>query len=189
MSYFWKWKWLLALLSLLAWCVFLIWVSQPLPLGSAAQSLHGWPICSHRIRPAGWLGEGDNPVLSHLVLCTLLPPFSDIKGYKSQPRSCGAVFWREGKGRAKNSEYFEVVPFLITHVSLILPTCLRIPAMVSHLGTAVLESQVLVGTVVVVIVAAGGGVGVEQRATSCALWKLTSLTWHRVFCLFTPSLK
>ena len=74
----------------------------------------------------------DTPVLSHLVLCTLLPPFSDIKGYKSQPRSCGAVFWREGKGRAKNSEYFEVLPFLITHLSRILPTCLRVPGMVSH---------------------------------------------------------
>ena len=121
------------------------------------------------------MGEVDTPVLSHLVLCALLPPFSDIEGYKSQPHFHGAIFWREGKGRAKNSEYFEVVPFLITHVSLILPTCLRIPAMVSHLGTAVLESLVLVGAVVVVTGAAGGGVGVEQRSTSCALRKLTSL--------------
>lgn len=72
-SYFWKWKWLLAFLSPLAWCVFLIWVSQPLPLGSDAQSLHGWPIYSHRIRPAGWMREVDTPVLSHLVPCALLP--------------------------------------------------------------------------------------------------------------------
>lgn len=107
-SYFWKWKWLLAFLSPLAWCVFLIWVSQPLPLGSAAQSLHGWPIYSHRIRPAGWMREVDTPVLSHLVLCALLPLFSVIVGYKSQPHFHGViVFGERGRGwRPETTQYW-----------------------------------------------------------------------------------
>lgn len=122
-SYFWKWKWLLALLSPLAWCVFLIWVSQPLPLGSAAQSLCGWPIYSHRIRPAGWMGEVDTPVLSHLVLWALLPHSQTSRVTNHSLTFMAPFFGERGRGWRpetaqywfKNTFWFQVFTKLDTH--------------------------------------------------------------------------
>ena len=81
----------------LVWFVFLISVSQPMPLGSSAQSLHMWPVCCHRIRPLGWMREVDTPVLSHSVSCALFPLFSGIMGCKSQPHFNSSVLERGGE--------------------------------------------------------------------------------------------
>lgn len=81
----------------LVWFVFLISVSQAVPLGPSAQSLHMWAVYRHRIRPLEWTREVDTPVLSHSVPCALFPLFSDIMGHTSQPHFNSAVLERGGE--------------------------------------------------------------------------------------------